>query len=215
MTILGLDADTDLTHYAPAIKAKGLQFVCRYLKNLGKQEAQAISKAGLRIVMIFEVRATNSLAGERAGAQDGMTALRQAQALGAPSTAAIYTTVDTDVTAADVSAIEDYFAAFDDVIFGHYRIGGYADGTALSELRNHGLPYCWLAGAMGWDGSRQFFDTGHPTLVQGPTISKGKGGNWAPHGIKTAMPVITWPDLGFNYDPDVAMSDDYGGFLLA
>lgn len=213
--ILGLDADQDLTRYAPAIRAKGISFACRYLKNLHLPEVEALSNVGIRTVMIFETAASRALSGEAAGTQDGALALKQARSINAPNAAAIYATVDHDATIHDMPTVQQYFGAFGDVLYGHFRLGGYADGTVETGLLTaQELDYCWLAGAMGWDGSRAFYDTGQADLVQGPTVHRGHSMIWAPHGIKTAMPAIQWPDLGFDYDPDVATSDDYGGFLL-
>ncbi len=198
MTILGLDADQDLTNFAPAIKAAGLSFVCRYLKNMRSHEVAALHAAGLSIVCIFESTATRSLEGADAGTADAKTAMGQMRALGAPSSAAIYATVDSDAGEADLAAIEAYFVAFDAVLWGHCKIGGYADGTVISRLRADGMPYCWLAGASGWDGSRDFID---PTMMQGPTIAADTEHEW--HGEN-------WPALPFDYDPNLAFTDDYG-----
>lgn len=212
----GLDADQNLSDYAADIKAAGLTFVMRYLKNLSSAEVEALHGAGLSVGLIFETTGDRALGGADAGAEDGAEALRQARALGAPSSVAIYATVDGDVAEEQLDAVGAYFVAFDGCLWASptegadpvclYRIGGYADGTAISGLRDEGLPLCWLAGAMGWDGSRVFLATGKPDLVQGPTLTAG--GHWSP----VPEQPLAWPDLGFAYDPDVALSDDIGAW---
>lgn len=204
----GLDVDEVMTNQAPLLKAAGFDFILRYLKNVAAAEVAALHRAGLIVGFIWETTATRALDGAAAGAEDGQKALAMMQSLGAPATCAIYATVDNDIGAGDdtdIAAVEDYFAAFDSVLWGNgdppnYPIGGYADGTVLGALRDHGLPFMWLAGAMGWDGSRDFEVDNHPHLVQGPTIS---GGSW--HGQQ-------WPDVGFQYDPDLALIEEFGGW---
>lgn len=203
----GIDADTVLSPYAKAIAAAGFSDVGRYLKNLTIAEITALHAEGIGIWLIFEHNAQDVLGGAQLGTQCGQQALTQARALGVPEgQIAIYPAADTDILPSQLAVAEDYWAAFDAVIFGHYRIAGYADGTALSGLRDHGLPLCWLAGAMGWDGSHAFLETGNPDLVQGPQLNQG--GAWGLPG----QPAEEWPDLGFPYDPNIIISDDIGAW---
>src|SRR5260370_940104 len=58
---LGFDADQDCSDVADTAVAKGVVFVCRYLKNLSLDEAQALSDAGLKIVSIWETTAQRAL----------------------------------------------------------------------------------------------------------------------------------------------------------
>lgn len=211
---LGLDTDQDLTAFAPAIKTAFAgagcdhPFVMRYLGRMTRAEADAIRAAGLALCLIYETSALRSLGGATAGQLDGIRALKQVSLIGSPpATVAIFPTVDTDVsTPTQIAAVEAYFIAFDAVIFGKYQIGGYADGTAESALRADGMPYTWLAGAMGWDGSRAFLATGNPTLVQGPTIAARTKHIWRD------FPSVAWPALPFDYDPDIALAADYGAW---
>src|SRR5260370_38918373 len=89
---LGFDADQDCSDVADTAVAKGVVFVCRYLKNLSLDEAQALSDAGLKIVSIWETRAQRALRGAAGGSVDGRPALKMAGALGRPRGAAIYVT---------------------------------------------------------------------------------------------------------------------------
>ena len=45
--LIGFDADQDCSRVAVAAKAKGVAFVCRYLKNLSVRETRALAAAGL------------------------------------------------------------------------------------------------------------------------------------------------------------------------
>lgn len=200
----GLDVLAPLNSQAIARVAAGnFQFVMRYLKNVTETEVTNIRKAGLKIGMIWETTATRALQGQGAGKYDSWTAVAAMQRFGAPPQATIFATVDKDVnTEAQINAVEDYFVAFDAGISKWFQIGGYANGTALTRLKEDGLLLTWLAGAMGWSGSRDFAKTGNPSLIQGPTLGVN-GGHWH---------AIDWPGLGFQYDPDLAFVEDFGAW---
>jgi hypothetical protein len=209
MTILGLDADTVLTPYAPKIHAAAIEFACRYLKNLTVAEVKALAAENVAIVAIFETTAARALGGAAAGTEDGLRAWELMAPLGAPAGAVCYFAVDADVDDADIPSVIDYFVAAQEAAggaeVGGVTVGAYGSGLVLSALRTQaGVTFLWLAGAMGWSGSRAF--TGW-SLWQGPTLAHG--GWW--NGIK-------WPDLGFPYDPDVADAEalspgDIGAWL--
>jgi hypothetical protein len=204
---LGLDADAS---YVPFLDDIGAAFgalgypkpllLC-YTKVITPTHLAAYRAAGFPVALIFEVGARNSLGGDMVGTTDGNHCVRQMGALGAPKGAGVYLTSDTDVGSdADLELVEAYFAAADAEIFAAgYRIGGYADGTELMELHSHGLNFEWLAGAMGWDGSRELLGSGTPDIVQGIIRA---GGSWMG---------FDWPAIdGLNYDPNLVYSADVG-----
>lgn len=193
-----IDADEDLSRYAADIKAAGIDGILGYLRILTPEIVANYHAAGLVVGCIDEHTATEALAGAVGGGRDGTAAATKMAVLGAPTGAGVYATVDTDVTAAQLGTVEDYFTAYDPCIDPPYRIGGYADGTALSGLRSLGMPLMWLAGAMGWDGSHEFLANGNPTIVQGPTIGADETG---------VLLGQNFPALPFDYDPNVAMVD--------
>ena len=197
--IRGLDADEDLTPYVRRLMAANIQFVGRYLKNLTLTEALALSAAGIRIVAIYETTGRRALLGAAAGGLDGTSAALLMRAVGAPPGAGVQFTVDVDVNTVQVETVVNYFNAAKATMGVDYVAGLYGSGLVL-EACKPSLP--WLAGAMGWQGSRDFDAAGTWVLKQGPTLTHG--GTWAG---------IDWPDLGFAYDPDVASTDAYGGFL--
>ncbi len=203
---LGLDADMSFVPFLNEITERfgELGFpkpllLC-YTKVITKADLAAYRAAGFPVALIFEIGATNALRGAPQGRSDGERCVSQMRGLGVPARAGVYLTVDTDVGAAGLAPVEDYFAAADAAIFdADYRIGGYADGTALGQLHADGLDFEWLAGAGGWDGSKAMLGSGTPDIVQGIIPA---GGTWLG---------IPWPVIaGLNYDPDVVYSADVG-----
>lgn len=209
--LMGIDAYAIPLDSVPTIAAwrgphgERISFVQSYLKTLNLDTVDALLAAGIAVGAIWETVADRALQGIEAGIADGQRALAMMQALQAPASAAICATVDQGVSEPqEIAAVDDYFAGFDQQIFGHFQIAGYADGTALADLRNHGLPLCWLAGAKSWPGYEDFLQNGKPDMVQGATMTHG--GIWMSR---------TWPDLGsLQYDPDIARPD-YPGFIPA
>jgi Domain of unknown function (DUF1906)/Putative peptidoglycan binding domain len=200
--IRGLDADADLSRRAGDIRSAGFEFILPYLKVLTTGQIAAYRAAGLAIGPIFEAGAQNALGGRAAGFADGQRAIAQLQVLGIPAGTAVAITVDKDITPSPVlTTVLEYFAAFGAQLqaFG-YRRTAYADGTVLTALQKaSAIDFYWLAGAMGWSGSRELAASASPvlsilTMLQGPTLTNG--GGW--DGIQ-------WPDLGFEYDPDLLL----------
>lgn len=207
----GLDVDFDVSTKAALLKQHGFDFVSPYINKgwFTTASVQRLRAAGLLIGPgFFETTTTRSLEGAPAGVADGARALKAMTQLGAPSVAAVCFTTDTSATIKNMVPIEDYFAGADGILWGHFRISSYADGTEIAELRKHGLPLCVLAGAMGWDGSRDFAKHGNPNVVQGPPLKHG--GTWPAKGQIPGVEPIAWPDLGFEYDPEIALTDDFG-----
>jgi hypothetical protein len=193
----GLDAaDIDgMVRNAARIKAAGLDFVLTYLKWTKPAHVAALHKAGLAVGLIFERDTMTTLTGS--GADDGALARKQAQALGAPDDIPIFAAVDIGIGKAtdldrdgrpDADEVTQYFTDF--------KTGaGYVDGDLARSLD---LAHVWLAGAMGWPGSRDYYANGPWHIVQGvPT----RGGS---HQLG-----FDWPSLGFEYDPDVARTLDW------
>jgi len=204
---LGLDALSPFTNSAQQIADAGFTYVLRYLKNLTSDEVRTLLDVGVAIGLIFEQGTGNAFNGASQGAVDGGVALAQAQALGAPPGTTIFFTVDGDLdpqhSSAQLAAIGDYGVAFAAAI-DPYLVGAYACGTVLYQFD---LGVSWLAGAMGWSGSHSYDNDGLWTVKQGPTLSHG--GSWC--GVQ-------WPDLGREYDPDLATNLEWawqpaGGIL--
>jgi hypothetical protein len=193
-TILGLDADTYLTNYAGKIKAAGFSYVGRYLKNVQAAEIAALHAAGLGVWAIFETTTSRSLQGASAGAQDGVAARQQAQAHGFPAESVIYATTDMDATPVQIPVVGAYYAAFAANCL-PYGCGAYASGNVLTYLAKNVSTVIipWLAGAMGWGGSRTYDATGAWAMKQGPDLGAHTG----------TFAGVPFPALGFDYDPNV------------
>lgn len=110
----GFDCATPLTpEMAAPFRADGYAFVCRYLvpsgwKRLTKDEASAISEAGLQLVSVFETTADRALEGREAGLSDGVLAIETAAAVGQSTGSAIYFAVDFDPTSTQLPTVIDY-----------------------------------------------------------------------------------------------------------
>lgn len=192
----GLDCTANVSNHLHALKEAGYTFFGRYYshspwKNLTRPEAEAISKAGLYVVAVFEA------AGDHIGAfsasqgyQDANTAIAQAKECGQPLSSCIYLAVDLDANTDElVNAIEPYFQAAHAVIKGAgYEVGVYGSGMVCNFVISSGYASkSWLANAKSWSGYDNWH--GHADIVQGlPTTvagiscdtdtSNGSAGGW-------------------------------------
>lgn len=134
--VLGIDTATRLNaDTAGAIRAEGYRFAGRYLvpqtmwKALTKDEARAVTNAGLRLLTVWETTADRAKGGAYAGSADGASALKCAHAIDMPSSGVIYFAVDFDAQPSDYDAIEAYLRAarqntgeYDTGVYGSYRL---------------------------------------------------------------------------------------------
>ena len=157
--------------------ADGFRAVIHYYggsmsKRLSPASAYQLTSKGFQIGVVYE-SGGNELGYFTAdqGTHDALDALNEAQWVGQPLGSAIYFAVDVGV--AHPEDILPYFQAVMTRLNGTgYKIGAYGCGLLLSGLFNAKLiDYDWLAGAMGWPGSRTYvspFDpSGKPAIVQG------------------------------------------------
>jgi peptidoglycan hydrolase-like protein with peptidoglycan-binding domain len=172
--LIGFDAAQDVTRILGIAKAAGVKFIGRYLsfnarKNLTASEAKAILGAGLDIVSIWEAAGDQPATFNSAnGIREGMAALVQAKECGQPSNTCIYFAVDLDATLGIIPYIVSYFEAVNAVLASHYKVGVYGSGLVCSQLDAAGLvSYDWLAGAMGWRGSRDYAGAHLSEIEQG------------------------------------------------
>jgi hypothetical protein len=183
----------------------GYSFVARYYGSPGSSklllpdEARRITDAGLRIFSVFERTSGRPLEGGPAGQADATLAKTQAHAAGQTQGSVICFAVDQDIDVskpAIQSALYGYFDAVKTSLAGKYFVAGYGGGDVLDYLLTHDLiTVAWLAGAMGWRGSRAFDAAKRWHLKQGATVNGG--------------------DLGIEYDPNVAVDlDTIGAWWL-
>lgn len=138
---IGIDCATPLTHAtARMLAAAGNRFAARYLvpptyawKRLTRSEAEAISKAGMQIVSVFETSANRPAGGAASGRADGAAAYREALEIGQPIGSAIYYAVDYDAAPQDYEAIEAYLLAAASQTPG-YAAGVYGSFAVVEEM---------------------------------------------------------------------------------
>ena len=172
----------------------GATFVVHYYggshgKDLTAASLKATSAAGMWCGAVFEGGGDNvGFFTSSQGADDAEEAITQAQAAGQPLGSAIYFAVDFGPQPGQLASnIVPYFGAVAArVRSAGYKVGAYACGTVLVGLDSMKLiDYRWLAGAMGWPGSRGYQGA---NMVQGAPPSDVYG-------------------LGFDVDPDTAYSE--------
>lgn len=188
----GIDANTVLTNRAGCLSRAGIEFVGRYYKYsdtcLKRYEAEALSRAGIWIVSIWELglptqaRYFNRASGEAAGQHSAGLA----QDAGQPAGTAIYYTVDYDADPADLMQIEEYFHGIREARH-DYVIGVYGSGLVCQHIRAAGLAEkSWLAAPLGWRGSQYSDWDIRQIAVERPLCgvmvdldeSRGDGGGW-------------------------------------
>lgn len=158
-----IDCSTRLTvSTAAALKSAGIAAVGRYLgfktqvwsKTLTPDELTAIKAAGLSVFLIWESNPTNAgYFSYSKGLSDAKLALEEAAALGAPTSTAIYFTVDFDAQSNDLAAIIEYFRGVRAGLGDQYPVGVYGSYTVLQALRGSSSApdkyyqtYAWSSG---------------------------------------------------------------------
>lgn len=166
----GLDVAEDATpHIADLVDAQ-YQFVGRYYnvnrpsKNLTRAEAEALSAAGLSIVVVWENGFPTSAAyfSNARGVSDGNAAHQYASGIiQQPEGSAIYFAVDYDASRGDVDGVvTEYFRGVRAALQASespYRAGVYGSGATCGALLDKGLvSYAWLSQSTKFRGSKTF-----------------------------------------------------------
>lgn len=178
----GIDTATPLSAaQAAQIHAQGYRFVARYLstagnpKNLTAPEAQAILRAGLGIVLVFETTAQRQLGGHAAGIADANLAAAQARVCGAPLGVPIYFAADWDVQPSELPEVGAYLAGAG-LAIGEHRVGEYGGLRVCTYAIEHGLAaYAWqtLAWSGGvWNPSAQLRQVENGVTVAGVSCDR-------------------------------------------
>jgi hypothetical protein len=135
----GFDCASALTQaVAERFRADGFEFVCRYLvptgwKKLTRQEAEAVSAAGLKIVSVYETTASRALGGRSAGQIDGAIAAQTAYAIGQPAGSRIYFAVDFDAAPGHMDTVIEYICAASEAT-PDYRTGVYGSAAVMEAV---------------------------------------------------------------------------------
>jgi hypothetical protein len=189
------------------LKAEGHTFVCRYIshhrgtsvngKDLSKQELSKLRKAGLSVVVVWEVEALDPLKGKPEGIRDATDAKAEADSLGMHD-AVIYFACDFDVRPPQMKKVLAYLGGAASVL-GPERTGVYG-GLAVVKAAMDGdvvgwgwQTYAWSSGV--WHPTAQLRQTKNGLKVGGGTVDQDASifpdfGQWpryvaaAPHVAK-------------------------------
>ncbi|HEV2816809.1 MAG TPA: glycoside hydrolase domain-containing protein [Allosphingosinicella sp.] len=177
-----IDTNTNVTTHMADLKKRGVTAIGRYYsssawKRLTKAEAQAISKAGVKIFVVFENDGDPALT-KAMGLKHAQIAVTQAQAVGQPAGSAIYFALEhlpSGYEAKHVPGIKLYVAGLTEGLAGKYALGIYSDGVVCEALRAGGLcKYTWLSASRGFPGSKAYYAAGKWNLAQDPHVDQ----NW-------------------------------------
>jgi uncharacterized protein (TIGR02594 family) len=204
-----IDVAMDVGSFAAELRQAGVRTVIRYYnhrnssrlptKRLEKSEAEALTDAGLSLAAVFQQRGgSDGNIGDLShanGVSDARRALELASDLRQPENSAIYFAVDHDYfRRSELDQIRPYFEAVKAQISDRYRIGLYGSGTVGAFMQRAGLiDLVWLAGAVGWSGTRSMLETGAWTLFQKELHKNWPGGRFQYDGNITNP---AFPDIG-------------------
>lgn len=142
----------------------GITFAVRYVshdntgKNLTAQEAGALRASGIDVVTNWEFGERAALNGRAQGISDAANAINMGVALGQPSHAAVYFSVDFDAQDSDMHAVAAYIDGCTATI-GWDRVGVYggyrtiANMAATNRCKYFWQTYAWSTGR--WHGAAQ------------------------------------------------------------
>jgi LysM repeat protein len=157
VTVKMIDCATQLSAgMVEGLKAAGVTHVGRYLgpesswKALLKNEVDAIKKAGLQVVSIFETNPTRASYFSKAkGTSDAQDASNYAKVIGQPKGTAIYFAVDYDAQPGDMATIKAYFDGVKSAMK-DYKVGVYGSYDVVTALKGkvgfYWQTYAWSEG---------------------------------------------------------------------
>jgi hypothetical protein len=172
--------------------AAGVTFAVRYVshdttgKNLTKGEADALRGSGIDVVTNWEYATDAALRGRSQGVSDAANAINMHVALGGPTDACIYFSVDFDAQDSDMRQVAAYIDGAASVI-GYERTGVYGGYRVIANLAaTNRCKYFWQTSA--WSGGR-----------------------WHP-AAQLRQTDYHVPVGGSYIDIDMSMSDDFGAW---
>jgi LysM repeat protein len=143
----GFDCATKLNKTAAIeLKRAGFEFVARYLgnswKTFNKDEAKAITEAGLKLISIFEKNPLIvSYFTKTQGIADAKEAESYANAVGQPHGTAIYFTVDYDAQTSHFNDILAYLEGVRETLK-NYKVGLYGSYSVMMAVKGK-VDYYW------------------------------------------------------------------------
>jgi hypothetical protein len=185
--------------------AAGKRFVCRYLaylpngKVLGSSERAALHAKGFAIVLNWEQSSGDMTKGYATGVTHATEALRQANALGAPSWVPIYFSCDVNVVnPTQLDAVQAYLNGAASML-GRSRVGVYAQYSVIEALVPGTAAYGWQTYA--WSNGKvsaraHFLQYHNGVIVAGADCDLNRSlqdafGAWSPDS--TPQPPVAVP----------------------
>jgi hypothetical protein len=173
MTVI--DTDTNCIPHLDHLKVRGATAIGRYYarsaswKRLTKDEAQAISEAGLELFVVYEDSGDPVLSIDR-GRSDAQIAYSQARAIGQPEGSAIYFAMEHlphGYGPEHIDGIKLYFEGIRRTLKDLYKVGCYSNGDTLAALLDAKLiDYAWVSASTSFAGSKAFLATDRWVLAQ-------------------------------------------------
>lgn len=207
-----IDTNISCLNKSAFLKQKGVTAVGRYYRlrrypewAITKPEARELSKAGIKIFIVFEEYGKKSdlpLTRQR-GKEDGQIALDQSRGISQPEGSPIYFAVEGlphGYKSEDLPGIRAYFAGVKDAIGTRHPLGVYGDGVVCRTLLDEGIcRFTWLAAAScSFEGTCDFFAKGRWTLAQLPPLDLQDG----------------WNGLSVDVNHKNPRIDDFGAFFV-
>lgn len=179
----------------------GKRFAMRYLsypsgKRLTGSELSALHRQGFAVGLNWEQAAGDMLRGFSVGRTHAAEALRQANALGAPSWVPIYFSADTDVrSGAQMNAVAAYLDGCAAVL-GRHRVGLYGSFRVIESLVPSRALWGWQTYA--WSGGKvssksHIYQYKNNVRLSGADVDlcrtlQASAGLWSPGGAAPAPP---------------------------
>jgi hypothetical protein len=200
-----IDTNSSCVGKTGFLKERGVDAVGRYYRvihpewAITKKEAQELSKAGIKIFVVYEDVGSPTLT-KAQGKKDGATAIKQAKNIGQPEGGVIYFATEGlpgGYTTADLPRLRDYFSGVTEAVAGQYTLGVYGDGIVCKTLLDEKIcTHTWLAQASyKFEGSQEFYASRRWNLAQ----------------IVLDLPKKPWKGLSVDINE---AKDDFGGFLV-
>ena len=202
-----IDTSTKTTNITDQLRNAGIRTVIRYYDSFGrgeklleKNEAIALSQAGLDIMVVFENSNEPGDFTFDKGIADGSTAIDWAKnQINQPPYSAIYFAVDYDANPTELeNSIIPYFQGIEKAFEtqSEYTVGAYGSGLVINKLKDLELcEYRWLSQSIGFYGSREAL----------------QDRNYELHQI---APSTTLCGIGVDYDIQNPEAQDIGSFRL-
>ena len=168
MRLLGADWSYATPEPAALVRA-GVGVAIRYVgpdawgKTLRQGEYEALTRAGIKVFLVFEETATDGDGGYVAGQANARLALAHAPA---GYTGQIFMACDTELTGAALARATKYVQGASSVL-GASRTGVYGEGALLQLCRATGAASAfWLSGSTSFPGWQQVATSNWVHLIQ-------------------------------------------------